>query len=372
MRLASSMPAPPALPFAPGRAPRLPIWAAPMAGGPSSTQLIAAVGAAGGLGLVPAGYLTAEAFAERLAAVAAATTDPWGVNLFLPGPPTGDPDGVAAHAEALGPLADAHGVALGEPRWEDDAIDAKVDVVLAHRPAVVTFAFGCPDPQLVGRIRDHAGAVVVATVTTSDEAAQATAAGVDALVLQGSEAGGHRGAFVDDRAFPGGGELVPLLELVRRARAISPLPLVAAGGLMSGADVRRALDAGASAVQLGTAFLCTPEAGTSQTHRRALLDRRYAGTTVTRGFTGRPARGLANPLALAFPDAPSAYPEVHHLTRPLRAAAAAQGHPDAVHLWAGEGWRDATEEPAGDLVRRLAAEAGVEPGAPSSGISAAP
>lgn len=359
MRLASSMPAPPALPFASGRAPRLPIWAAPMAGGPSSTELIAAVGAAGGLGLVPAGYLTVEAFAGRIAAVDAATAAPWGVNLFLPGPPTADPEGVAAHAEALRPVAEAHDVALGEPRWEDDAIDAKVDVVLAHRPAVVTFAFGCPDPALVGRIREATEAVVVATVTTPDEAAQATAAGVDGIVLQGSEAGGHRGAFVDDRALPGGGELVPLLELLRRTRAATPLPLVAAGGLMTGADVRAALDEGASAVQLGTAFLCTPEAGTSQTHRRALLDRRYAGTTITRGFTGRPARGLANPLALAFPDAPSAYPEVHHLTRPLRAAATAQGDPDAVHLWAGEGWRAVTEEPAGDLVRRLAAAAGV-------------
>lgn len=353
------MPAAPALPFAPGRDPRLPIWAAPMAGGPSSTELIAAVGAGGGLGLLPAGYLAADAFAERIAAVVAATAAPWGVNLFLPGPPTADPTGLAAHAEALRPVADAHGVVLGEPRWDDDAIDAKVDVVLAHRPAVVTFAFGCPDPAQVGRIRETTGAVVAATVTTPAEAARATVAGVDALVVQGAEAGGHRGTFADDPALPGGGELVPLLELLRRAREATPLPLVAAGGLMTGVDVRLALDAGASAVQLGTAFLCTPEAGTPQTHRRALLDRRYASTTVTRSFTGRPARGLANPLALAFPDAPSAYPEVHHLTRPLRAAAAAQGDPDALHLWAGEGWRGVTEDPAGDVVSRVAREAGL-------------
>lgn len=349
----------PSLAFAPGRAPRLPIWAAPMAGGPSSTELIAAVGAAGGLGFVPGGYLTAAAFAERIAAVLDASPAPWGVNLFLPGPRTADPDGVAAHAEALRPLAEAHGAGLGDPRWEDDDLDAKVDVVLTHRPAAVTFTFGCPPPELVGRIRDATGAVVAATVTTPEEAAEATAAGADALAVQGSEAGGHRGAFVDDRSYPGGGELVPLLELLRRTREETPLPLLAAGGLMTGADVRAALDAGASGVQLGTALLCTPEAGTSQTHRRALLDRRYAGTTVTRAFTGRPARGLANPLALAFPDAPSAYPEVHHLTRPLRAAAATQGDPDAVHLWAGEGWAQVTEEPAGELVGRIAREAGL-------------
>lgn len=353
------MPAPPRLPFAPGREPRLPIWAAPMAGGPSSTALIAAVGAAGGLGLVPAGYLGPDAFAARLDEVEAATSAPWGANLFLPGPPTADPDGLAAHAAALAPLAEAHGVELGEPRWEDDALDAKVALLLERRPAVVTFTFGCPHPELVGRLREATGAVVIATTTTPEEAAEATAAGVDGLAVQGAEAGGHRGAFADDRAFPGGGELVPLLELLARTRAVTALPLLAAGGLMTGADVRRALDAGASGVQLGTALLCVPEAGTSETHRRAILDRRYAGTTVTRGFTGRPARGLANPLALAYPDAPSAYPEVHHLTRPLRAAAATQGDPDAVHLWAGEGWRQATEEPVGELLARIAREAGL-------------
>ena len=358
MRLAVGMAPAPVLPFAPGRAPRVPIWAAPMAGGPSSPELIAAVGAAGGLGLVPGGYLSADAFAERIAAVEATTTAPWGVNLFLPGPPARDPTAVAAHAEALRPWAAARDVELGEPRWEDDAVDAKVEVVLAHRPTAATFAFGCPAPDLVARIREATGTVVLATVTTPDEAAEATGAGVDGLVVQGSEAGGHRGTFSDDPALPGGGELVPLLDLLPRVRAASPLPLVAAGGLTTGSDVRAALDAGACAAQLGTAFLCTPEAGTSPTHRRALLDRRYAGTTVTRGFTGRPARGLANPLALAFPDAPSAYPEVHHLTRPLRAAAAAQGDPDAVHLWAGEGWAAVTEEPAGELVARLARDAG--------------
>ncbi|WP_051472165.1 NAD(P)H-dependent flavin oxidoreductase [Patulibacter minatonensis] len=347
------------LPFAPGRAPRLPIWAAPMAGGPSSTALIAAVGAAGGLGLVPAGYLTAEAFADRIDQVEAATDAPWGANLFLPGPPAADDAAVAAHADALRPLAEARGVALGDPRWEDDAVDAKVDVLLERRPAAITFTFGCPPAELVGRLREATGAVLVATVTTPAEAVEATTAGVDALALQGAEAGGHRGVFVDDRAFPGGGELVPLDELLARTRTETPLPLLAAGGLMTGADVRRVLDAGASGVQLGTALLCTPEAGTSATHRRALLDRRYDGTTVTRGFTGRPARGLANPLALAFPDAPSAYPEVHHLTRPLRAAAAEQGDPDAVHLWAGDGWRGVTEEPVGTLLARIARDAGL-------------
>lgn len=347
------------LPYPTGRSPRLPIWAAPMAGGVSSTALVAAVGRAGGLALVPAGYLSPDAFAARLAETAAATDAPWGVNLFLPGPRTADPEGVAAHARALEPDAERHGVALGAPTWDDDALAAKVEVLAAHRPAVVTVTFGVPATELVARLHEDTGAAVLATATTPDEAAAVERAGVDGIVLQGAEAGGHRGVLVDDAADPAGGPLVPLLELVTRTRRATALPLVAAGGLMTGAAIRAALDAGAGAVQLGTAFLATPEAGTSAPHRRALLDRRYAGTVVTRAFTGRPARGLANALARRFPDAPSAYPEVHHLTRPLRAAAARDGDPDALHLWAGDGWRAATEEPAAELVARLAREAGL-------------
>lgn len=355
------------LAFAPGRAPRLPIWAAPMAGGPSSTELLVAVARAGGLGTLPAGYLTADAFAARVAELRATADVPWAANLFLPGPEAADPAAVAAHAEALRPWAERYGAALGEPRWDDDDLAAKVDVLLDERPAAVSFTFGVPDAALVDELGGRTGAAILTTVTTPDEAVAATASGVDGLIVQGSEAGGHRGVHVDDPAVPGGGELLPLLDLLAAIGGETDLPLVAAGGLHDGAGIRRALDAGAVAVQLGTAFLTAPEAGTSAVHRRAILERRYDDTVVTRGFTGRPARGLANPLARAFPDAPSAYPEVHHLTRPLRSAAAAAGDPDAVHLWAGEGWRHATTEPAGELVARLAREAGLA-GGPSTTV----
>lgn len=345
--------------FAPGRAPRLPIWAAPMAGGPSSTELLVAVGAAGGLGTLPAGYLTADAFAGRIAELRDAADVPWAANLFLPGPPAADPDAVAAHARALQPWADRYGAALGERRWDDDDFAAKIDVLLGERPAAITFTFGTPDSALVDELGGRTGAAILTTVTTPDEAVAAAANGVDGLIAQGSEAGGHRGVHVDDPEIPGGGELLPLSALLAALARETDLPLIAAGGLHDGAGIRRALDAGAAAVLLGTAFLATPEAGTSDVHRRAILERRYADTIVTRGFTGRSARGLANPLARAFPDAPSAYPEVHHLTRPLRSAAASAGDPDAVHLWAGEGWRHATTEPAGELVTRLAREVGL-------------
>lgn len=345
--------------FAPGRAPRLPIWAAPMAGGPSSTELLVAVANAGGLGTLPAGYLSADAFARRIAELRTAAEVPWAANLFLPGPAAADPNAVAAHADALRPWADRYGATLGEPRWDDDDFAAKVEVLSHERPAAISFTFGTPDPGVVDELGGRTGAAILTTVTTPAEAVAAAASGVDGLIVQGSEAGGHRGAHVDDPGTLGGGELVPLLALLAAIAAETDLPLVAAGGLHDGAGIRWALDAGAVAVQLGTAFLTVPEAGTSEVHRRAILERRYDDTIVTRGFTGRPARGLANPLARAFPHAPSAYPEVHHLTRPLRSAAAAAGDPDAVHLWVGEGWRHATTEPAGELVARLAREAGL-------------
>ncbi|MGE4428540.1 MAG: NAD(P)H-dependent flavin oxidoreductase, partial [Solirubrobacteraceae bacterium] len=333
---------------------------APMAGGPSSVALLASVGAAGGLGVLPGGYLTAEAFDRRIVELQAVSDAPWAANLFLPGPRAPDPGAVAAHARALRPIADRHGVALGEPTWDDDGLEDKVRVLLDHRPVAITFTFGIPAAELVGRLRETTGAAILATATTAEEAARAEETGVDGLVLQGSEAGGHRGVHVDDPTDPAGGPLVPLVALVRRVAAETALPLVAAGGLHTGAGIRRILCSGASAVALGTALLATPEAGTSAVHRAAILERRYDETIITRGFTGRPARALANPLARAFPRAPSGYPEIHHVTRPLRAAAARAEDPDAVHLWAGEGWRAATTEPAGALVARLARDAGLD------------
>jgi nitronate monooxygenase len=181
---------------------------------------------------------------------------------------------------------------------------------------------------------------------------------VDALVAQGAEAGGHRAVFRDDGRSPGGGELIGRRELLRQVRDVTSLPVAVAGGLSTGADVADALLHGAVAAVLGTAFLCCSEAGTSATHRRALLERRYPETIVTRAFTGRPARGLRNEFADEFDaGAPAAYPEVHAMTRPMRAAAAAAGDPTRLHLWAGTGWAaSVTDGPAATVVARLERE----------------
>jgi nitronate monooxygenase len=331
---------------------RVPVVAAPMAGGPSTPRLVAAVSSAGGLGFLAAGYKTADQVRAEIAEVRAASGEqPFGVNIFLPGRPAPDPDAVLRYRDRLRPLALRLGVEPGEPRWDDDDLEAKIEVV-AGVPVVST-TFGCPPEPLVGRLH-AAGSSVLATVTTVDEARQAAAVGVDGLWVQGSEAGAHRGGFTDE---PATDEPLPLLELVRGVRSATDLPLYAAGGLMNGRDIIAAIAAGVSACGLGTAFLACPEAGTHPTYRAALTDRRFQRTAVTRAFTGRPARALVNSFLTEHDAvAPRGYPEVHHVTRPLRTAAAAAGDADNLHLWAGQGWQRLRPQPAVDLVRLLHSE----------------
>ena len=189
------------------------------------------------------------------------------------------------------------------------------------------------------------------TVTTPAEAVAAQQAGADALVVQGVEAGGHRGSF--DDAAPGEIGLLALLQLVDAA---VDLPLIATGGLATGRAVAAVLVAGAAAAQLGTAFMRTPEAATSAPHRRALAG--DAPTALTRAFSGRTARGVVNRFLVEHgPGAPSAYPDVHHVTAPLRAAARERDDPDGINLWAGQAYPLAAEARAADIVRTLAAEA---------------
>ncbi|MGH2850699.1 MAG: NAD(P)H-dependent flavin oxidoreductase [Solirubrobacteraceae bacterium] len=337
-----------ALPFP---ALRHPIVQAPMAGGPSTPALTAAVCAAGGLGVVAAGYRTADQVGEDVAAVRSLTDAPFAVNLFHADAATVDQASLTAYERELAVEATRRGVALGEPRHDDDSLEQKLELLLRVRPAAVSFTFGCPDAALVDRLHAH-GIAAWATVTERAEARTAAGAGVDALILQGVEAGGHRGAFVD---VDGRGE-VGLLALLRLVAADSDLPLIASGGIADGAGVAAVLAGGARAAQIGSAFMRTPEAGTSAPQRAALTEERQ--TALTRAFSGRRARGIVNAFMRAHDrTAPSAYPQVHHLTGPLRAAARAQGDAEGFNLWAGQAYRLAEERPAGDLVRRWSEEA---------------
>lgn len=323
-----------------------PVVGAPLGGGPSTPPLAAAVSEAGGLGFLAAGYKPVDAVAAELAAARGATSRPFGLNLFYPVRDEVDDAAVAAYLESLRSEEERYGVRAGEPSWSDDGWEAKLELVARERPAVVSFTFGCPGRDVVEPLRGL-GIAVWATVTLPEEAQLALASGVDALVLQGGEAGGHQGSFEQHDDEP-----LPVLELLRLVRRLTDRPLVAAGGIGSRDAVRDVLAAGASAAQVGTAFLLAQEAGTSAPHRAAL--RGDAPTRLTRAFTGRRARGIVNRFLREHDvAAPAAYPELHYATAPLRARARELGDADGINLWAGSAYRHAVEAPAAEIVERL-------------------
>ena len=322
-----------------------------MGGGPGTPALAAAVSEAGGLGFLAAGYRTPEAVRAELGELRGLTARPFGLNLFTPGPASGDAAALERSAAALRGEAERLGVEPGEPRHDDDHWEAKLELARDERVPVVSFTFGCPDAAVVRSLQE-AGCGVWVTVTTPSEAAAAAGVGADALVVQGIEGGGHRGTY--DPTAPGDIGLLALLQLVC---AVTELPLVATGGIATGRGVAAVLAAGAAAAQLGTAFMLAPEAATSAAHREALG--RNARTALTRAFTGRTARGIENRFMREHEaEAPLAYPEVHNLTAPLRAAAREGGDAEGFHLWAGQAYSLASGGvPAGELVRALAGEA---------------
>ena len=327
----------------------VPVIVAPMAGGPTTPELAAAGSSAGGLGFVAAGYLSAEALADRITAARALTTGPLGVNLFASQPSTAQPSEIERYVTDLAGEATRYGVPLGDPTFNDDAWTAKLDVVADLRPEVVSFTFGGPTADECSRLR-QVGVTTVATVTTVAEAQLAVASGVDALAVQGPGAGGHRGTY-DPLATPA---TQPLTELLAAVLATTELPVVAAGGLMTADDVAAVIAAGAVAAQLGTAFLLADEAGSSPVHRAALVDPRFTETVVTKAFSGRYARGLRNRFIDEHDEqAPLGYPEVHYLTSPVRKAAVAAGDPDGTNVWAGTGFRKIRAGSVADIMAGL-------------------
>jgi nitronate monooxygenase len=330
---------------------RLPIVQAPLAGGASTPALAAAVADAGGLGFLAAGYRRTEAVQEELRVLRALTAEPVGVNVFAAPAPPADAAAVAGYAAGLREDAERFGVQIGAPRHDDDGLEAKLALVIRERVALVSFTFGCP-PRAVLEHLHAAGCEVWVTVTNPAEALEAERAGADVLVVQGFEAGGHRGYFIDGEANEDLG-LLALLRLVRRAVA---LPLVAAGGIADGAAIAAVLAAGAAAAQIGTALMLTPEAGTAPPHRAAL--RSSDPTALTRAYSGRQARGVVNRFMREHgADAPHAYPEVHHLTTPIRAAARAAGNAEAINLFAGQAHSLAREAPAAEVIAGLLVDA---------------
>lgn len=327
-----------------------PVIAAPMAGGISTPDLVAAAAAAGGMGFLAAGYKTVDQLREEIMRTRELGAEVFGANLFVPDAGAVSLDDARAYRSRLLPLAEGLGVDLPEPREDDDAYAGKIAALLSDPVPVVSFTFGCPSDEVIRGFR-AVGTATVATVTSPEEAAQASAVGVDALVVQGPEAGGHRATFdaqvsPPDQALP---------DLIRSVRSVADLPIVATGGLTTPDAVRAALEL-AEAVQIGTALLDSDEAATTAPYRRALHDPRFTDTVTTRAFSGRWARGLRNAFIDEFgADAPAAYPAVNQLTGPIRRAAAAAGDPERLSLWAGTGWRSITTGPAASIIEALCA-----------------
>ncbi|MFF4251909.1 nitronate monooxygenase [Streptomyces sp. NPDC001663] len=332
-----------------------PIVQAPMAGGVSVPHLAAAVCEAGGLGFLAAGYKTADGMYQEIKQLRGITSRPFGVNLFMPQPEYADPGAVEIYTHQLAGEAAWYETELGDPdSGRDDGYDAKLAVLLDNPVPVVSFHFGVPSREILEALRG-AGTFTLVTATTAEEALAVQRAGADAVIAQGVEAGGHQGTHRDLPENDGSG--IGLLSLIAQVRETVTIPIVAAGGIMRGGQIAAALAAGASAAQLGTAFLATPESGANAVHKQALTNPLFTRTELTRAFSGRPARGLVNRFMREHgPYAPAAYPEVHHITSPIRKKAAASGDAQGMALWAGQGHRMARELAAGRLVEVLAAE----------------
>jgi nitronate monooxygenase len=328
----------------------IPLLAAPMAGGPSTPSLVTAVAEAGGIGFLAAGYKTPEAIADEIASVRSAGV-PFGVNVFVPNPVAMDIEEFRRYANLIQPDASVYGLDLtgSDPVEDDDHWADKIGLLVDDPVPLVSFTFAVPDRHVVEALQ-RVGTVVMQTVTSPTEALRADAAGPDMLVVQASAAGAHSGTFTPQRIPP----VVPIIELVRAVSRVVDVPIVAAGGLSTSSDVAGVLRAGATGAMVGTALLRTDESGASEVYKNTLGYPRRGETVVTRAFTGRPARAIRNRFVDLYDRwAPSGYPAVHHLTSPLRRAAASAGDPERINVWAGTGYRLAAAEPAARVLARL-------------------
>jgi nitronate monooxygenase len=335
----------------------LPIIQAPMAGAVSS-EMVIAVSEAGGLGSLPCAMLTAEQARKELGLIRSRTSRPINVNFFCHRLPGVDPDREASWRRRL----ERYYVELGldptapvPPSSRSPFDGAMCDLVLEFRPEVVSFHFGLPNPDLFARVK-ATGAKVLSSATSVTEARRLEDEGCDAIIAQGFEAGGHQGMFLSDDVSTRVGTMALVPQVVDAVR----VPVIAAGGIADARGIVAAFALGASAVQMGTAYLFCPEAKVSEIHRRALKGARNDETALTNVFTGRPARGIVNrlirevgPLSELAPEFPLAAGAV----APLRSKAEAAGSGDFSPLWSGQAARLCRELPAGELTRRLAHDA---------------
>lgn len=333
----------------------LPIVQAPMAGIQGSALTIA-VSNAGGLGSLPCAMLSIEAMRKELTAVKAQTQRPFNVNFFCHTVPAVNAEREALWRKTLGPYytelgADPASIQSGPGRSPFSAEAA--DVLSEFKPPVVSFHFGLPSEDLLGRVRSW-GAKILSSATTVEEASWLEARGVDIIIAQGLEAGGHRGIFLSDDLTTQAGTFALLPQVLRAVK----VPVIAAGGIADAKGVAAAMALGAAGAQMGTVYLLCPEANTTPVHRAALKSEAARHTALTNLFTGRPARGIVNRMIRELgpiSDAVPAFPLATSAVMPLRSKAEATGSGDFSPLWSGQNASGCREIPAAELTRELAA-----------------
>jgi nitronate monooxygenase len=335
-----------------------PIIQAPLAGGGDTPELVAAVSEAGGIGFIGAAYLTPQQITESARAVRARTNKPFGINLFAPLPPPEIPKDFGPALERLKPFyADLGLPPPTAPTFTGDTFNDQLAAALESGASAFSFTFGILPASAIDAIKGKQ-MLVIGTATTVDEGIALEKAGVDAVIAQGSEAGGHRGTFMSEFSDAMVGTMALVPQLVDAVK----IPVIASGGIMDGRGIVAAMSLGASAVQMGTAFLTCDEAGISEAYKEKILTAHEYETRTTRAFSGRPARGIVNRVMTEVEpgggnDAVLPFPLQNMATRPLRTAAGKQGRAEYLSLWAGQGLGLARRQSAANLVARLADEA---------------
>lgn len=337
-----------------------PIILAPMAGGPSTPELCAAVSEAGGFGFLATGYLTPELLSKSIATVTSLTKKPFGVNIFVPeNPRDTDQELWNEYRSRISHYQRIHcgkstlsskDLLPSQPQWNDDFYREKIDIALNSDAEVLSFTFGYPTEDILSSVHE-AGKKAVVNATTPREIDYVLEMDVDAIVLQGKDAGGHRASVLDlgEEGFS-----YSTLELLAYARPRTEKTLYAAGGIGTSVDCRIFLSAGAEAVQVGTRFLLAHESGTKSTHKRALLELKDRNTRLTQAFSGRWARTIDNDFSRELSDsAPSLYPEIHYLTATLRKEADREGDMENLNLWAGTQFSYARPASAVEIIEEL-------------------
>jgi nitronate monooxygenase len=332
-----------------------PVILAPMAGSGGTPELVAAVSNAGGLGSWGGAYSTPQQILDAARQIRALTDKPFALNLFAGGYESAHQIDPAPMLALISRVHATLGLAPPVlPPSPESPFDEQLAAVIEARPAAFSFTFGIPSADALARLR-KAGIRTAGTATTVEEGKKLEAAGVEAVVAQGEEAGAHRGSFLA----PFEKSMVPMRALTRGLVKELSVPVVASGGIMDGHDIAEMLGAGAAAAQLGTAFLLCPECGAPAPYKEALAAARADATVITRVFSGRPARGLHNKFIDMAADVPILpFRQQNDLTRPMRNEAGKQGVADYISLWAGRGVARIRQMPAAKLVETLVVEIG--------------